>query len=111
MLPKFLDPSNTENYEGFNHLTNVSGNVELTNASYIIRNHDMKLFKDQQETFIKIANYLNDKYKYDAVSLNITESYLNMYEIIKNDLEVINYAKEAISNVGLVPKTYPSDWY
>lgn len=107
MLPKFLDPSNTENYEGFNHLTNVSGNVELTKASYIIRNHDMKLFKDQQETFVKITNYLNNKYKYDAVSLDITESYLNMYEIIKNDLKVIDYAKKAISNVGLVPKTYP----
>ncbi|MFA5692205.1 MAG: peptidase T [Acholeplasmataceae bacterium] len=107
MLPKFLDPSNTSGYEGFNHLVGIKGSVEETNATYIIRNHDYKLFKDQENEFNKIKDYLNDKYKYNAVDLLITESYLNMNEIIKDHPEVIEIAKKAIVNVGLKPISEP----
>ncbi len=104
MLPKFLDPAITEKYEGFNHLTGVHGHVESAEAHYIIRNHNSKLFKDQQATFKFIADYLNKKYGYDAVNLTIKESYLNMYEIIKDHMYVIDYAIKAVKRAGLTPK-------
>ena len=41
MLPTFLNPAYTEGYEGFNHLSHMSGSVENAHLEYIIRNHDM----------------------------------------------------------------------
>ena len=104
MLPKFLDPAITEGYEGFNHLTNASGQVESATAQYIIRNHSMELFKEQQQTFKDITDYMNKKYGYDAVSLEIKESYLNMSEIVKDHMYVIDYAVNATKRAGLTPK-------
>lgn len=104
MLPKFLDPAITEGYEGFNHLTNVKGLVEASTSKYIIRNHDMTLYKAQQKTFFEIANYMNKKYGYQAVEVAIQDSYLNMYEIIKDHMYVIDYAVNATKKAGLTPK-------
>ncbi len=104
MLPPFLDPSITEGYEGFNHLTEINGKVEETIVKYIIRNHNMDLFKAQQATFHQIAKYLNEKYGYEAVKLDIKEQYLNMYEIIKQHMYIIDYAVEATKNCGIEPK-------
>ncbi len=103
MLPPFLNPAFTEKKEGFNHLTNIKGNVELAELNYIIRNHDKDKFNKQQQTFLEIKDYLNNKYGYQAVDINITISYLNMYEVLKKDLRPVNIAKKAIQNVGLTP--------
>lgn len=107
MLPTFLNPAFTEKYEGFNHLTNIEGTTELAHVQYIIRNHDMKLFNEQKETFYKIANFLNDKYGYEIVKVDIKDSYYNMYEIIKDNMHIIDIAKIAIENAGLKPISTP----
>lgn len=107
LLPTFLNPRYTELYEGFNHLSEISGGVEETNMHYIIRNHSMELFNEQKEDFRKIAKYLNEKYGYNAVTLEITDSYFNMYEVIKDNMHIVELAKNAITNVGLTPKTLP----
>ncbi|WP_035368818.1 peptidase T [Acholeplasma hippikon] len=104
MLNPLQIPANTEGYEGFNHLTDIKGIVEETVSKYIIRNHSMELFKKQQEDFKKIADYMNDKYGYEAVKLTIKEQYLNMYEIIKQNMHIIDYAVEATKRVGLNPQ-------
>src|SRR5690606_4456567 len=104
LLPKFLDPAITEGYEGFNHLTDIKGLVEESHVKYIIRNHDSELFKKQQEDFLKVESYLNSKYQYEAVKVNIKTQYLNMYEIIKKHPHIIEYAVEATKNNGLEPK-------
>lgn len=107
MLPEFKNPAFTENYEGFNHMTNLKGAVEKATSHYIIRNHDMKLFNDQKKEFEVIKDYLNLKYGYQAVELMITDSYYNMFEIIKNHMYIIELAEQAIKNVGLVPHAEP----
>jgi len=107
MLPTFLNPAYTEKYEGFNHLTNMSGTTEEATLQYIIRNHDKDLFNEQKETFKKIASYLNNKYNYEIVKLEINDSYFNMYEVIKDNMHIVKIAKDAIRNVGLTPITNP----
>lgn len=107
MLPLFLNPRFTENYEGFNHLSNFSGEVEKANMHYIIRNHNMDEFNNQKLTFKNITNYLNTKYGYNAVNLTITDSYFNMYEVIKDNMHIVDLAVKAISNVGLTPFSTP----
>ncbi len=107
MLPKFKNPAYTENYEGFNHLTNLKGEVEQAASHYIIRNHDMKLFTEQKKEFEVIKNYLNQKYGYQAVDLTIKDSYFNMFEVIKDHMYIIELAEQAIKNAGLLPHAEP----
>lgn len=107
MLPVFLNPAYTEGYEGFYHLSEINGEVEETKMHYIIRNHDKKLFNDQKETLETIKNYLNNKYKYEAVKLVISDSYYNMYDIIKDHMHIVEVAKKAIINNDIEPITTP----
>lgn len=102
-LPVFLNPAYTEGYEGFNHLSHMEGSVEEAKLQYIIRNHDKEKFESQKRDFEQITTYLNQKYGYEAVNLTITDSYFNMYEILKNDMSPIEIAKEAITNSGVTP--------
>lgn len=107
LLPVFKDPANTEEREGFNHLGNINGSVEEATTQYIIRNHDYQEFKNQEKEFETIKTFLNNKYAYDAVDVKITESYLNMYEILKKDMTPVTVAKEAIKKVNLTPFSTP----
>lgn len=103
MLPTFENPAFTEGYEGFNHLTEIHGQVEKATSHYIIRNHNMDKFKAQKSNFEKITAYLNASYGYEAVSLKLKDTYYNMYEVIKNHMYVIDLAEKAIHNAGLTP--------
>ncbi len=105
MLPPFLNPAITEQYEGFNHLTGLKGEVEKAHANYIIRNHDMNKFMEQKKEFESIAKFMNEKYSYTCVELNIIDSYFNMYEVIKDHMYVVELALAAVKNVGLTPFT------
>lgn len=107
MLPTFLDPANTEGREGFNHLSNIVGEVEKTELHYIIRNHNYDEFLKQQNDFYKIRDYLNDYYGYNICAVEIKQSYLNMYEVLKNDMTPVNLAKKAIENIGLTLSNLP----
>lgn len=107
LLPTFKDPAFTENKEGFNHLSNIKGSVEEAVMHYIIRNHDYSEFKNQEKYFYNIQRYLNDKYGYNAVEVDIKESYLNMFEIIKKDMTPVNIAIQAIKKVNLIPFSEP----
>lgn len=82
MLPKKMTPSYTEEREGFNHLTAMSGDVEHAELHYILRNHDMKKLLKQEEDFKKIAKKLQAKYPTAKIDLVITDSYKNMFSII-----------------------------
>ena len=107
LLPPFLDPSNTESYEGFNHLVGMHSSVEKAEATYIIRNHDKAKFESQKETFIKNVNYLNERYGYNAVSMELGDTYYNMAEKIRPRMDIIEKAMAAAENVGLTPYSSP----
>lgn len=107
MLPKFKVPENTENYEGFNHLTYITGDVEETTLYYIIRNHNMDEFINQKKEFESIKSYLNNKYGLNTFELIITDSYYNMSQKINENPKALEYIKEALVMSGLNPETEP----
>lgn len=107
MLPLFQNPAFTEGREGFNHLSGMSGEVEVSILNYIIRNHDMKEYKRQQAFFYDVRDYLNHKYGYNAVEVQIKESYLNMYEILKRDMTPVELARKATQRAGVKPFSDP----
>lgn len=107
MLPQDLLPEKTEKYEGFNHLNDVEGSVEHTSLHYIIRNHNMELFRKQIADFYQITDELNKKYGEGTIKTTITDSYYNMKDLILEHHEILDYAVKALSNNGLNPTFDP----
>lgn len=101
MLPAQQKAYFTEGYDGFNHLHHIEGNCEKASLEYIIRNHDLSLAKKQINDFTKIKNYLDDKYGYELIKLDIKESYLNMAEVIKENYYIIERLENAMKKVGI----------
>lgn len=104
MLPADEIPSKTEGYEGFFHLTDMSGNVEKAELYYIIRDHDREKFEAKKALMVNIAEKLNKTYGAGTVELAIKDQYYNMKEKIEPHMELIEYAKAAAKEAGLNPK-------
>ena len=108
MLPGTMRPECTDGYEGFFHLTNMEGTVELATLSYIIRDHDKERFHEKKELFRHIANEMNTRYGEGTVEVEISDSYYNMKEKIEpENLFLIENAKSCMEELGIVPKIQP----
>jgi len=107
MLPKGDTPRDTEGYEGFFHLTEMSGTVDLAKLSYIIRDHSATTFEARKQCMEHIANLLNHKYGEGTVALEIREQYRNMIEEIRPHYEVVEAALNATRKLGHEPKLCP----
>lgn len=107
LLPKYMRPEITENYEGFNHLLKIDGVVEKCQMTYIIRNHDKAIFEKQKQDFYLNQKYLNEKYDSNTVKIDITDSYYNMREILDNNQNIVNIAIKAIKANGINPIIEP----
>lgn len=103
-LPADEIPSKTEGYEGFFHLTDMKGNVEKAELSYIIRDHDREKFEARKALTEEIAAAMNEKYGEGTVELRLKDQYYNMKEMIEPHMELIEYAKAAAAEAGLNPK-------
>lgn len=107
LLPVFMNPMYTEGREGFFHLTEVSGGTETATASYIIRDHDEKLFAQKKELFVNAAEYLNKKYGEGVVEVTVRDQYRNMIEKIRPHMHLIENAKKAMTDLGVTPLEFP----
>lgn len=107
MLPGFDTPAYTQGYEGFFHLTNITGEVEETVMDYIIRDHDMKKFAQKKEYIRKVAEFLNLKYGEGTIELVMKDSYYNMKEKLKDHMYLIDIAQEAMDELWIAPIIEP----
>ena len=107
MLPSGDVPSKTENYEGFFHLTDMSGNVELARLDYIIRDHDSAVFEARKNTMRHIEALINAKYGENTAKLTIRDQYRNMAVLLRERMDVVHLAEEAIRKQGLTPVSVP----
>ncbi len=107
MLPAYDVPEHTEGYEGFFHLTDMTGAVETTTLNYIIRDHDRKLFDKKKDLLIKIVDHLNLKYGARTVKLTMVDQYYNMKEKIEPEFHIVDLARKAITSCGITPKIIP----
>lgn len=107
MLPVHERPDSTENYEGFSHLNDMSGDVEKTHLNYIIRDHSNEKFEAKKDRFLKTADFLNSKYGEGTVIVELKDSYYNMKEKILPHMHIIETAKQALLNIGIEPEIVP----
>jgi tripeptide aminopeptidase len=107
LLPHNERPEFTEGYEGFYHLTHVSGNVEEAALSYIIRDHNREKFEARKARMRKAENWLNEKYGSSVVTLELTDQYANMQEKIEPVMNIVDLAKQAMVELGMSPLITP----
>ena len=106
-LPKEMVPEKTEGYEGFNHLTDMSGNCELAIAHFILRNHDKNILKKQVDQFNEINISLRRKYPNAKIEVNIKDQYKNMIEIINKQPECKKFIEGVFGKLGIEPRYEP----
>jgi len=107
LLPIFQNPMYTEGYEGFFHLDQITGDVELTTLDYIIRDHDKNKFEEKKHLFIDCAEFLNRKYGEGTVVAEVKDSYYNMKEVLRPHMHLIENASEALKELGVEPIISP----
>ena len=102
-LPKHY-PSNTEGYEGFYHLTHMSGTVEEAERDYILRDHDRREFELKKETILRTAQAIEEKYGSGACKAEVRDQYFNMCEVVEPKMYIVNHAADAMRALGIKPK-------
>lgn len=103
MLPNET-PANTEGYEGFFHLTDMSGNVEHAEMSYILRDHSAEIMAARKATLVHAVKVINEKYGEGTVELVLRDQYQNMIEKVKPCMHLIDNAVEVAKSLDVTPR-------
>lgn len=106
LLPASERPEHTTGYEGFFHLTNISGTVDSATVGYIIRDHDKILFEKRKQTLLDAIDYINKIYP-DSTTVEIKDQYYNMREKVEPVKHIVDIAFEAMNQVGVAPIVKP----
>lgn len=104
MLPADETPETTDGYQGFFHLTSISGGCEKAQLSFIIRDHDREYFESRKTEMQDVVDAINAKYGEGVAVAEIKDQYYNMREKVEPMMYIIDIAKEAISEAGMEPK-------
>jgi len=102
-LPGHEAPEHTEGYEGFYHLIGMSGDVEQTTVSYIIRDHDHARFESRKAEMQRLTDLVNAEYGETVVTLELKDQYYNMRQQIEPVMHVIDIAFKAMEETGVTP--------
>ena len=105
-LPKHEIPEETTGREGFFHVNDISGEIEKTTFSLIIRDHDNAHFEQRKELLKDLVNKYNDKYN-NCIDLKIKDQYFNMKEKVEPVYHIVEIAKKAMEDVGVKPIIKP----
>lgn len=100
-------PEHTEKYEGFYHLNDFRGSVEKTTLSYIIRDFFPETFEGRKEKMKEACAELNAKYGEGTATIEIRDQYRNMKEMIEPNMFMVDHAKKAMEQAGVVPIIKP----
>lgn len=106
-IPAAESPECTEGYEGFYHLMGINGGVDSASVSYIIRDHSKDIFEERMSFMQKVAKDMNAKFGDSVVSLDLKVQYRNMREMVEPKMYIIDIAKEAMQQAGVVPMVKP----
>lgn len=107
LLPEEEIPELTEGYEGFHHLVGMSGHTTEAELAYIIRDHDKEKFVAKKNLFTECARKINEKYGEGTLTLQISDSYYNMKDVVDKYPHTVALAKNAMLSLGITPIVTP----
>lgn len=110
-LPKNEIPQETQDYEGFFHITGLSGSIEESKVELIIRDHDMQKFEARkvlvQEIVAKINAQYANQFGEAICHAEIKDQYYNMREKVEPQMFIVNIAEQAMRDLGIEPIIKP----
>lgn len=107
MLPIEQRPELTEAYEGFFHIVKFYGTVEQAEIRYIIRDHDKEKFEYKKSLIQEVVSLINKKYNKEIAVLQLKDQYYNMKEKVEPVIHIVEQAKQAMIEVGIIPDIKP----
>lgn len=107
LLPAAEVPERTSGYEGFYHLIATHGDVEQTNLTYIVRDHDREKFEARKQEIERLVNQINTELGSGTATLELHDQYYNMREKIEPVMHIIDTAFAAMEAVGVKPNVRP----
>lgn len=105
LLPAQDVPAKTEGYQGFFHVTALSGTDEKASVEYIVRDHDAEKFAGRCALLQQICDRLQAEHPTARICLKLSESYRNMAEQIAPCMHLIENARAAARAAGIEPYT------
>ena len=105
-LPASQRPEHTEGYEGFYHLTAMSGTVEEASLTYIIRDHVRSLFEEKKSQMKALVGRMNELHS-ECATLELRDQYYNMREVVEPKKHVVDLAFRAMEAAGVKPLVKP----
>lgn len=106
-LPNKERPELTSGTEGFWHIMQVNGTPDYATMRYIIRDHNREVFEKRKEKLQSIAEQMNQKFGIQRIKIILKDQYYNMGEVLKNDMESVELAKEAMHSLNITPIIEP----
>jgi len=107
LLPAFEVPRHTEGREGFYYLHGLEGDPESARMAYSLRDHDAGRLDMRKETLRHAAEGLNRRYGAGTVTVEISDRYRNMLEVVRHHMHLVDNARAAMASVGLAPLVIP----
>lgn len=104
LLPSNMAPETTEGKEGYIHPMHLSGSVENTEITFILRDFEEAGLKEQAELLMSIVKAMRQKYPEAEIGLKIKKQYRNMRYELDQHPEVVEYALEAVRRTGIESK-------
>jgi tripeptide aminopeptidase len=103
-LPANLSPENTSGKEGFVHPVSISGQVEEATIDFIIRDFDDEKLQHHAEVIREVTENVLQDFPDASFTLQISEQYRNMKQVLDQHPQIIEYGMEAIKRAGMQPR-------
>ena len=84
----------------------MTGSVEEASLSYIIRDHDRKLFEEKKQLIRQLVARMNEAYP-GCATLEMRDQYYNKREVVEPQKQVVDLAFEAMQAVDVQPLVKP----
>lgn len=107
LLPWRESPVNTEGYEGFYHVTGITGGVDQAEIVTAIRDFFTDGYEARKKRVQGIADYLNSCYGEGTFEAKIEDYYLNMALEVEKCPIVKDNALKAMEMAGIQPVIIP----
>lgn len=106
-LPAHERAERTDGRQGFFHLYKFNGTVDHASLVYLIRDHDKQTFEERKHLLERIVAGLNDELGAKRVSMKLYDQYYNLKDALKDHMEVVEIAKQAMEELNIKPDIYP----
>jgi tripeptide aminopeptidase len=98
-----LSPETTEGQEGYIHPHFMSGTVEESNVTVLIRDFKEEGLKDKEDFILSLVVEARRRHPKATIFFDVEKSYRNMKAVLDRHPAVVETAEEAIRLSGLVP--------